>query len=201
MWYGSDTNTTSWPTNTSGTRFYIGELGIHGTKTTANFNTSMATAAINSGGFVQGYWFLGSKPSSGYTDYSWGQHMAQLAVQQANSYPTSYYLSCIWADVEISTYWNGSTSANYQTVSGFCKELDALGYGHGIYSAPSQWNAVCGSNSASAITNGGWTSEPQESSPPTSMANALTFSDLPHSAINLWQYVASNSVDYDAYID
>ncbi|RIV26421.1 hypothetical protein D2Q93_04425 [Alicyclobacillaceae bacterium I2511] len=95
--------------NTSGTRFYIGQLGYGKGATTAYFETSMAQTAIESGGFVQGYWFLTNKPSvySG-TDAEWGQYMAQLAASEANKY-TNFYIGVIYADVEQGTWLDNTT--------------------------------------------------------------------------------------------
>jgi len=163
----------------------------------------MAQQAKDSGGFVQGYWFLGSKPSSSYTDYSWGQYMAQMATQQANiSAYFSFGIGLIWADVERGS-WTGTVDQNYQTVKGFCDQLKVLGFTPGIYSSSDEWPTVCGSNSAKALLDHMyvWTNKPstsQVSPAPTSMANAKPFSDFTNNDISMWQYV-SGSIDYDAY--
>ncbi|PWI52212.1 hypothetical protein [Sulfoacidibacillus thermotolerans] len=205
MLYGSDSATDGFQSGTTGERFYIGELGSVGSATTDYFNSSTADYANNNGGFVQGFWFLGSKPSgSSYTDESWGAHMAQMAIAQVTSSAYSKYgIGLIYADVEVG-YWNGTTDENYATVKGFCNELSQQSYVPGIYSAPDAWTEICGSNSAQAIAPGyGWSYEPQYTSSatiPSSFAPE-TFSDYNNEDIIMWQYYSSDSADYDAYVD
>lgn len=213
MIYGSDSNSATFPVDyTKNKVFYVGRIGFCNSANLTYFNSSLASKAISSGGWVDLYYFLtsleyavssGAVPAGTYDHTTWGEQMAKLAIQEANSlWYKGYNIengATIYADVEDTssgTYWGaGIHNNNYTTLSAFLNYIfNNSHYTHGIYSGPSAWNQVMGNNSGAALTGNAWTNEKSyycPTTPPTDTTNMQTFSDFTVARTILWQYQVS----------
>lgn len=208
-------------------RVYMGQFGeTLGTYTAeeapgTTYNNQTAineayTSEQHGYGFGAGtYYWMGGIASSGLTQNAsnatwWGGEQAANAIsyfQNADALSGYKYTSgFIFADVESGQGWSSNTALNQDTWNGFVAELQNNGYNVGAYSSPSKWSSIMGNL---PIGQAEWTSTTSQSSLISCPTGALTGGPYGTSAVFfggqtansvtalMWQFVASNSADYD----
>ena len=183
----------------------------------------------NASGMGVAYYYLLGGPASTLDDYAtpycWGWEQGITAVSHINATYLSYlkangYYGFLYGDVEgmSADGWGTDLEGNRAVIDGFldyvtgrqstdtnCSGTDpSLVFAAGVYSAPDEWNYDCGvwgdiSNYYSMETPV-WTTQTQESSPPSSLstaAGAQTFGNS--TALQGWQF--HQNPDYDLFAD
>jgi len=224
LYYGSDLGTNALPPiNSCGMAFYIGQMGggiAVGTSSPCgytiygNFSSLAAQAALNNHGAVYGSWFLlgprfandcGGATTLAEAD-AWGVQQAEAAVAATGHYAEINRLT-IFGDVEPSS-WSSDVSLNQAVVSGFIRQIQALGRRPGIYSGPCAWQEITG---AMPLPCGVvvWTAEFAYAEPPACPPQFVPIPDAacPDRTVgpqgfggilpNIWQYYQSYTVDWD----
>jgi len=224
IYYGSDLGTNALPPiNSCGMSFYIGQMGggtAVGTSSPCgytifgNFSSLAAQAALNNHGAVYGSWFiLGPRFANDCAGAStlaeaenWGVQQANAAVAAIGHYAEINRLT-VFGDVEPGS-WSVDIALNQAVISGFIRQIQALGRRPGIYSGPCAWQEITGSM---ALPCGVvvWTAEFNYASPPACPPHFVPEPDAPCPSPyegpqgfggilpNIWQYYASDTVDWD----
>jgi hypothetical protein len=212
MYYGIDSNTSTFPTGATNNDFYIGRLGKGTTADNTYFNNTGADAAER----VYMYWFLyGPKNDPSYTTSytttaatNWGKAQADAAyVAWCNN--TKLNKLTIFCDVERESSaaygWLASsdssnyTSLNYAVFKGFVDGINAhTSFQAGVYTSQSKWSQIMGSSNSPAYAQVVWGANyPSGSSfnnPPSSMSGCYSINSV---TPTIWQYYGGTSGDAD----
>ena len=105
-----------------------------------------------------------------------------------------------WADVETGNSWSNDTALNQATIMGIVDEMTGHGNLIGIYSTPSMWASITGSNFVVPGVSGDWQAGLKTCTASTTGFTLINDSTSPYAQVLVAQYgtVTSNGTTYDS---